>query len=299
MIEAIERFIERRETKRLGELFTVSSLGLAVNLIGMACFGHHGHAGHDCAGHGHLPGHNIPDSEIISSDKPISQNCDLKTHCQIGSSYDKNNDTMHENTDTSTRPRQSSQTGSLNTYTHSHKPHTHSHSHSHDTHSHNTHSHKDDNMHGIFLHVLADTMGSAAVLLSTTLIYFTGFNGWDPVASCVIASLIFFSSIPLIKSSAKKLLLTISDDREYTLRDTLSRISELRGVVRYYAPRFWLIDRTSESQKEMITGVVHIVATRGSDLDELRQRVEEFLKTYNVDAVVQVERELGPGYQYT
>src|SRR5277367_6585799 len=56
LIEAVERLAEGRETKRLTELLIVSSLGLAVNLIGMACFGHH-HHGHDHSHGGHDHGH--------------------------------------------------------------------------------------------------------------------------------------------------------------------------------------------------------------------------------------------------
>jgi zinc transporter 5/7 len=145
-------------------------------------------------------------------------------------------------------------------------------------------------MHGIFLHVLADTMGSAAVMISTALIYLTGFNGWDPIGSCVIAVLIFMSSIPLIKSSARKLLLTVPDETEYLLRDTLSGVSDIRGVASYSVPRFWVSDG-STGEGEKVLGVMHIVATRGSELDEVRERVNEFLLRRGVDVVVQVEKD--------
>lgn len=145
-------------------------------------------------------------------------------------------------------------------------------------------------MHGIFLHVLADTMGSAAVMVSTALIYFFGWNGFDPLASCIIAILIFLSSIPLIKSSAKKLLLTVPAETEYTLRDTLAGVSDLRGVATYTVPRFWMGDKNADSENEQILGVMHIVATRGSDLDDVRERTRHFLLDHGIDAVVQVEK---------
>ncbi|KAE8445263.1 hypothetical protein EG329_013635 [Mollisiaceae sp. DMI_Dod_QoI] len=159
------------------------------------------------------------------------------------------------------------------------------------THVAHAHSHENENMHGIFLHVLADTMGSAAVMVSTALIYFTGFNGWDPLASCVIAILIFLSSIPLLKSSAKKLLLTIPDEIEYTLRDTLAGVSDLRGVQSYNVPRFWMGDKNtnSESENEQVLGVIHVIATRGSDLDDVKERTRDFLILHGIDVVVQVE----------
>lgn len=145
-------------------------------------------------------------------------------------------------------------------------------------------------MHGIFLHVLADTMGSAAVMLSTALIYLVGWNGWDPLASCVIAILIFMSSIPLIKSSAKKLLLTVPDDVEYNLRATLAGVSDLRGVASYSVPRFWMGDKNTDSEGEQVLGVMHVVATRGSDIEDVRERTRDFLLSKGVDVVLQVEK---------
>lgn len=195
---------------------------------------------------------------------------------------------------------------------HSHGGHDHCHSHSHahsktdDHHSHNSpspmtinaaphshaHSHdENENMRGIFLHVLADTMGSAAVIVSTLLIQYVGWAGWDPLASCLIAVLIFLSSIPLVISSAKKLLLTVPDDTEYQLRNALAEVSGLRGVASYSVPRFWMADKVSEKGGEGVMGVMHIIATRGSDLEDVRDRVRAFLSSNGMDVVLQVERE--------
>lgn len=233
IIEAVERLAEGHETKRLTELFAVSSLGLLVNLVGMMCFGHH-HHGHD----------------------------------------------------------------------HSHGGHEHEHSHGHDHHDHGTpaltvqappkahnHSHEDENMRGIFLHVLADTLGSAAVIVSTILMSTIGWAGWDPLASCLIAILIFAASVPLVTSCAKKLLLTVPGDTEYQLRNTLAGISGLRGVASYSVPRFWIADKSSGSDAKEVQGVMHISAIRGQDLDDLRERARTFLSSNGMDVVVQVERE--------
>ncbi|CCU74335.1 cation efflux protein/zinc transporter [Blumeria hordei DH14] len=154
-----------------------------------------------------------------------------------------------------------------------------------------SHSHDDDNMHGIFLHVLADTMGSGAVVLSTALTYLTGMKGWDPVASGIIAILIFLSSIPLIKSSAKKLLLTLPDDREYSVRNALTGINDVRGITRYYNSRFWLGENTLDGDGEKVFGTMHIIATRGSDLEEVQKRTQDYLSKKGIDLVVQVENE--------
>jgi zinc transporter 5/7 len=253
MTEATERLAEGHETKRLAELFVVSGLGLAVNLIGMACFGHHGHAGHD---HGHSHGHSHDHSHSYSQGENYS--------------HDEHH---HDHSHDCDQDHNSLKAGKA----HAHVGH--------------SHSHDNENMHGIFLHVLADTMGSAAVMVSTALIYFVGWNGWDPLASCIIAILIFLSSIPLIKSCAKKLLLTVPDNVEYSLRETLSGVSDIRGVASYFVPRFWMGDKNTDSENEQVLGVMHIIATRGSDLDDVRERTRTFLLSHGMDVVVQVEKD--------
>ena len=255
MIEATERLADGRETKRLLELFVVSALGLAVNLVGMACFGHHGHAGHDHGGHSHGHSHSHSHEKAHSHDE--------------GHHHHEDNCNDHDH-------HSHAHPSPLLPHSPTAKPHSHG------------HSHDNENMHGIFLHVLADTMGSAAVMASTALIYFTGFSGWDPVGSVIIAILIFMSSVPLIKSTARKLLLTVPHETEYLLRDTLSAVSDIRGVASYSVPRFWVVDGVEEGS-ESVRGVMHVVVTRGSELDEVRERVNDFLMKRGVDVVVQVE----------
>jgi zinc transporter 5/7 len=66
--------------------------------------------------------------------------------------------------------------------------------------------HKDENLHGIFLHVLADTLGSVGVIVSSMLVEWYGLRIADPICSLVISLLIFSSVIPLLKESGSILL---------------------------------------------------------------------------------------------
>jgi len=208
-------------------------------------------------------------------------------------------------------------------------------------------------MQGIFLHVLADTLGSVSVIISTLLTMYNGWMGWDPLASCMIAILIFLSAMPLVKRSGMRLLLTLPDETEYSLRGVLQDVGELRGVVGYAVPRFWLQDAASakgehdhdhhghshahthdhhdhgdkhahdhahdhehshdhEHKREhehghghdhgldhshdcdagpKILGVMHVIASRTADLEDVRERTIQFLKGKGMDVVVHVERE--------
>jgi solute carrier family 30 (zinc transporter), member 5/7 len=165
-------------------------------------------------------------------------------------------------------------------------------------------------MHGIWLHILADTMGSGAVIVSTALTMWFGWGGFDPLASCVIAILIFLSAAPLVWGSGTRLLLSIPADTEYTLRDILDGICNLRGVVGYQVPRFWIEDKKDdgaghhdtpktaalvglegEKVPDPLLGVMHIICSRGSNLDDVRERVTAFLEGRGMDVVVQCEKE--------
>lgn len=59
---------------------------------------------------------------------------------------------------------------------------------------------------GVFLHLLADTLGSVGVIISSFIIQMWGWTIADPICSLCIAVLIFLSTIPLIKQSSKTLL---------------------------------------------------------------------------------------------
>ncbi|KOS17451.1 putative zinc transporter cis4 [Escovopsis weberi] len=233
--EAFERLWEGTETKRLSELLIVSSLGLAVNLVGMMSFGHH-HHGHDHShdhGHDHSHGH-AHDHAHSHGEKQTSGGCGSR-----------------------------------------------------EGHGGHGHMHGNENMYGIYLHIMADTLGSVSVIVSTVLTSLWGWSGWDPLASCFIAALIFMSAVPLVLSSAKRLLLTVPEGIEYNLRNTLAGIGQQRGVTDYTTPKFWMDDGASNT----LRGIVHVTAARGADLDDTRDRVSEYLRKEGISAVVQVERE--------
>lgn len=142
-------------------------------------------------------------------------------------------------------------------------------------------------MMGIYLHVLGDTLGSAAVVLSTWLVQLNGWSGWDPLASTGIAIIIFGTAIPLVKNCARKLLLTVPDDTEYDLREALAGLSGLRGVVGCSVPKFWI----QEGEHRQVMGVVHVLADKVSNLEDVKERCLAFLKSAGLDVLVQVERD--------
>ncbi|WVQ93508.1 hypothetical protein IAU59_000582 [Kwoniella sp. CBS 9459] len=140
----------------------------------------------------------------------------------------------HDHTDTHNHTH-----GHDHDHDHDHHSHDHDHDHGHDDHGHghdHAHSH---NMRGVFLHVLADTLGSVGVIISTILIRFTGWTGFDPIASLFIAVLIMASVIPLVIDSGRVLCLDVGDYKEEEIRNALTELSTIDGVANYASPRFW------------------------------------------------------------
>ncbi|KIM68074.1 hypothetical protein SCLCIDRAFT_1209457 [Scleroderma citrinum Foug A] len=152
--------------------------------------------------------------------------------------------------------------------------HHHSHTHGHD---HEGHSH---NMRGVFLHVMADTLGSVGVIISTLLIQYYGWTGFDPIASIFIALLIAASVIPLVIDTGRVLSLDLGDN-EKQVRQALSELSHVEGVASYSSPRFWPKDSTS------IIGSIRIQLsdsfsrnhTKVSHIDQVFERVNTLLRS--------------------
>lgn len=78
---------------------------------------------------------------------------------------------------------------------------------------------------GVFLHVVADTLGSVGVIVSSVLIEQFGFFVADPLCSLFIAVLIFLSVLPLLQESSQVLLLRTPNDLEKTLGSAFNKVS--------------------------------------------------------------------------
>ncbi|TKC37383.1 hypothetical protein EI555_009331, partial [Monodon monoceros] len=174
--------------------------------------------------------------------------------------------------------------------------HSSDHSHSHHVHGHSDHGHghshgsagrgMNANMRGVFLHVLADTLGSIGVIVSTILIEQFGWFIADPLCSLFIAILIFLSVVPLIKDACQVLLLRLPPEYEKELHIALEKLQKIEGLISYRDPHFW------RHSANIVAGTIHIQVT--SDVLEQRivQQVTGILKDAGVNNLtIQVEKE--------
>ncbi|XP_061836757.2 proton-coupled zinc antiporter SLC30A5 [Nerophis lumbriciformis] len=229
-------------------LTPVSVGGLLVNLVGICAFSHaHSHGGKSCSTHDH-------------------------GHSHHGHSHGEHG------------------------HGHAHGGHAHG-GHAHGGHGHGGHGHgghgpshssggMNANMRGVYLHVLADTLGSVGVIISTILIRQFGWLIADPICSLFIATLIFLSVIPLLKDACEVLLLRTPPENEKDLNNALEKIEKIEGVLSYRDPHFW---RHSAS---VVAGTIHLQVM--SDVVEQRiiQQVTAILKDAGVNNLsVQLEKE--------
>jgi zinc transporter 5/7 len=68
------------------------------------------------------------------------------------------------------------------------------------------HEHKNENIYAIYIHILADTLGSVAVLISAFLIKYYHLHISDPICSLFISALIIVSTVPVLKRASMTLL---------------------------------------------------------------------------------------------
>lgn len=130
---------------------------------------------------------------------------------------------------------------------HHHHGHSHGCSHSHE--HHHGHSH---NMLGLYLHVMADTLGSVGVIISTILIHYFHWTGFDPIASLLIGVMILGSVVPLVIDSGRILCLELDKNVLEALQLSLEKIEALPNVVAYSGAHFWPLDG------ETIVGTIHV-----------------------------------------
>ncbi|UXI18455.1 gamma-aminobutyric acid type B receptor subunit 2 [Sarcoptes scabiei] len=215
--EAIERTIEPPEVKH-ERLFIISVLGLIVNIIGIFVFQHGGsHHGHSHGGHSHDHSH-----EDHHHFEPEMTN--LTEVPQMTSQDQFSFVTMN---------------GHANA-TINHSQHHHNHNHHHH-HSHNHDSGTNQILKGVFLHILADTLGSVGVIVSTFLMTNFGLMIADPICSMFISILIFVSVYPLLSESGAILMQRQPRELDNDLPNCYRRITQLEGVLNIHDAHFWTL----------------------------------------------------------
>lgn len=97
-------------------------------------------------------------------------------------------------------------------------------------------------LHSNLKHVMADTLGSVGVIVSTILIHYFHWTGFDPIASLLIGLMILGSVVPLVIDSGRILCLELSNKDSKSIELAISSITSIPGVHSITAARFWPLD---------------------------------------------------------
>jgi len=214
--EAVERAFHPPHVEH-ERLLVISILGFLVNLIGIFVFGH----GHGDEGHG---------------------------HSHAGSSHGHSHGGSHSHEVRNLLQNEFEQ-DEFHSEFHNKKPSGGDHGHSHGGGG-NAHGHSHGNniqvsskqiLNGVFLHILADTLGSVGVIISSLLIKYFGWMMADPLCSMLIAILISLSIWPLLMDTLSVLIQRTPKEIEYELPIAYQRVSQIEGVFNVQDPHFWTL----------------------------------------------------------
>lgn len=129
-----------------------------------------------------------------------------------------------------------------------HSNHGHSHGGSHHGHSHGVSlpseqlmGNNSQIMRGVFLHILADTLGSVGVIISAVLMHLFGWMRADPICSMFIAILIALSVLSLIRESISVLMQRQPSALDHSLQQCYQKVAGLAGVYSVQEPHFWTL----------------------------------------------------------
>ncbi|XP_039250531.2 proton-coupled zinc antiporter SLC30A5-like [Styela clava] len=171
--------------------------------------------------------------------------------------------------------------------------HNHSHGHSHsehcshgDKHHHHDHGSGNSNIKGIYLHILADLLGSVGVIISSFLIGQFGLLISDPICTLLIGCLILMTVWPLLRDSARVLALRIPQELEKDIQRALMKVQNIEGVISIRSRQIW---RHSESE---VIGWISVQVSPHVIEQRIISQVTPILKEAGItSATVQVEKE--------
>jgi cation diffusion facilitator family transporter len=304
VVEALERFIETPNIKEPKLILIVGTIGLVVNIIGLALFHDHGHShggshGHSHGGgghghshgssHGHSHSHTKENGHSHSSSHieitPIGIN-GFRTDSPESGDHRINLVGWHVREDGTSSPDSSTGTTSSTNpeiIVDSKEEH---HSSSAKTAATTTTSATQMNMRGVFLHVLADALGSVIVIISALIIWLTDWEYKmyvDPLLSIFMVMLILASVYPLLKESAMVLLQTVPTHIQIEeLKKKL--LNEIEGTLEVHEFHIWQLTGNR------IIASAHILCSDQTDYMRIGEQVKELFHNEGIHSTtIQLE----------
>jgi cobalt-zinc-cadmium efflux system protein len=124
------------------------------------------------------------------------------------------------------------------------------------------------NVRGAFLHVATDLAAFAGTAVAGALVLATGWDRFDPLASLVVAALIFWSSFVLLRESTR-ILLEVAPREPREIAETMLAVSHVTEV---HDLHVWTVGSGFPSLS------AHVLVEPGADCHGIRQELADLLR---------------------
>jgi len=131
------------------------------------------------------------------------------------------------------------------------------------------------NMKAAFLHLFYDTLSSVFVMFSAVIIYFTDYVIIDIIVSAIIAVMILYSSLEIIKKTVHIFMQGVPDGMDFD--QVYTQISKVKGIKSIHNLHIWSID----SNEIFLSCHVCIEKVKNSD-DIINGINKMLLKDFNI-----------------
>ena len=125
------------------------------------------------------------------------------------------------------------------------------------------------NVHGAFLHVATDLAAFAGTAIAGGLILATGWDRFDPIASLVVAALVFWSAASLVRSSSRILMEAAPGDAAPA--EVAQAMLAIPGVVEVHDLHVWTVGSDFPALS------AHVLVAAGGDCHDARRALAAML----------------------
>jgi len=315
LIESLERIYDPPVIQS-DKMIVVAVIGLIVNLIGVIFFHEHAHfhggeGEHSCShshSHSHKNDHKhdhhhhheshshhslTTDSSVPSTQNSLKESTSLEdtdhvSHRHQHDHSEHHNCNHHHHDHELEHLHQPSQSDSHQDHDH------HDHHHNHEEHEGHNHSHDhadgpNENLYGVFLHILADLLGSVGVIASSILIMLFGWYITDAICSAITSVLILVSVIPLLKSSVMVFMQTYPAKHEKQFHQILSDISNHPAVLECKEPHLWAF-----THEKLVCSMILVLRHNTPDINKVvryaKEKLNQLSKIKYITIDYQVDR---------
>ena len=133
---------------------------------------------------------------------------------------------------------------------------------------------RDVNIRSVFLHMLGDTISTAAVIIGGAVIHFTDLHWIDPVLSLLIAAMILWSSWSIMRETLHILL--EGTPRSVDLNEIRSAMQGVDGVVGVHDLHVWSLT----AQSHALASHVQVIEMPMSECESVLERLNHQLRDH-------------------